>query len=296
MTCGLALAACCVVGGYAQASASSPEAAAGNTEGRLSTATAQAYAAPSSVAALLADFEAASEPTSETSEINSPLTGVPSRAASTVPVEGRSSTSVAPNASWVAAGDFADRVQSMMQVEVGMPGGCEVVSATSLMNAFWYDVSADDVAACLETAEDGFVHSYSGSPYERGAGYPPVIAKAMNEAAKKATDGTEWSKAHEFVVADGAAFDILAMYANAGVPSLVWTTMYMEEPQFTGIYDAGYEWYANEHCVVLVGGSKEEGVVYVMDSLDGEVVEREWDAFKEIYEQCGKMCVRAKVA
>lgn len=296
MTCGLALAACCVVGGYAQASASSPYPDACDAESRAAAGNAEAREASSQGDALLGNFETVLESLSETPEKYSPLTSEPAYATPTVRTESSGYVSCKPNASWVAAGDFADRVQSMMQVEVGMPGGCEVVSATSLMNAFWYDVSADDVGECLDTEEDGFVHSYSGSPYERGAGYPPVIAKAMNEAAKKATDGTEWSKAHEFVVADGAAFDILAMYANAGVPSLVWTTMYMGGPQFTGIYDAGYEWYANEHCVVLVGGSKEEGVVYVMDPLDGEVVEREWDAFKEIYEQCGKMCVRAKVA
>ena len=296
VACGIALAACCVVGGYAQASVSSPYPDACDVDPRAASSdTDTSNALPSGIA-LFEGAEGLTNALAGTLEECSPLTSVPAYATPTVRTGSCGYASRKTNASWVAAGDFTSRVQPMQQFEIGMSGGCEVVSATSMMNAFWYDVAADDLAECLDTEEDGFVHSYAGSPYDRGAGYPPVIASAMNEAALKATEGTEWPKAHEFVVADGAEFDILAMYANAGVPSLVWTTMYMEDPQFTGIFDSGYEWYANEHCVVLMGGSKEQGVVYVMDPLDGEVVEREWDAFKGIYEQCGKMCVRAKAA
>lgn len=49
----------------------------------------------------------------------------------------------------------------------------------------------------------------------------------------------------------------LLSYVAAGTPVVLWTTMYMAEPEFTEDtteYDGElYRWYYQEHCVVLSG-------------------------------------------
>lgn len=191
---------------------------------------------------------------------------------------------------WVVAGDFSSRIEAINQDDVGMPGGCEVVSATALMRAFGFDITPDDIADNLVYNEDGeFSIGYGGSPYAAGAGYPPVIADAMNKTAGDAS-------LYEFSVADGTDFDVLLSLANNGVPCLVWTTMGLSPRQETDSFSGEYEWYENEHCVALLGGNGEANTVSVMDPLEDGLIERDRDMFEEIYDECGSMCIRVKTA
>ena len=199
----------------------------------------------------------------------------------------------ASNIQWLTSGDFSQNVPDWNQNELGMYGGCEVVSAGAMMVALGFDVTADDVADHLRTGGE-FATSYVGDPYYFGAGYPITIAQAMNETASNDRSQTSLAGLY-FRIGDGAELDELARIAQAGVPCLVWTTMYTEEPLWSDIWDGEHQWYDNEHCVVLVGGGPLLGFVQVMDPLDGTVVERDWDAFKAVYDECGKMCVRAAI-
>lgn len=232
--------------------------------------------------------------------------------------------STAGASGWLTSGNYTGTVPTWSQNELGFYGGCEVVSATAMLVATGFDVTADDVADHLEFGSDFATH-YVGDPYYSGAGYPVAIADAMNATAQwAAADGTagedgsgetetssrdsrassDFSTATAgtrttssapilFAVDEGVSLSDLAAIANHGVPCLVWITMYTEAPAWSGIWDGDYQWYDNEHCVVLVGGSADEGIVRVMDPIDGEVVERNWDAFEAIYEECGAMSVRA---
>ena len=197
-------------------------------------------------------------------------------------------SSIAGASGWLTSGNYTGTVPTWSQNELGFYGGCEVVSATAMLVATGFDVTADDVADHLEFGSDFATH-YVGDPYYSGAGYPVAIADAMNATAQWAASSSPVS----FAVDEGVSLSDLAAIANRGVPCLVWTTMYTEAPAWSGIWDGDYQWYDNEHCVVLVGGSADEGIVRVMDPIDGEVVERNWDAFEAIYEECGAMSVRA---
>ena len=64
--------------------------------------------------------------------------------------------------------------------------------------------------------------------------------------------------------------------------------MYLGEPDMTGIMVESYEWYNNEHCVVLYGLEGETALV--SDPLEG-LVERDAQEFARIFEACGNMAI-----
>ena len=72
------------------------------------------------------------------------------------------------------------------------------------------------------------------------------------------------------------------------MPVILWTTMYQEEPSFSGQEIGPYEWYTNEHCVVVYGSEGDE--VLVSDPLDG-LVKRDRAYFSALFETCGSMAV-----
>ena len=180
--------------------------------------------------------------------------------------------------------DFAARVNVLKQFP-DYPGGCEVISLTSVLVAMGFDVETDEIIddyLAMDDGEGDFVNKYSGTPRGLGSGYPPVIANAGNAYLEAKESG--W----RFANATGSNFDELLALVDAGKPVLVWTTMSAAEPQMTGIVVDGYEWYSNEHCVVLYNHGSD--YVKVMDPIDG-LVERNTDDFARIYDLCGKMAV-----
>ena len=92
----------------------------------------------------------------------------------------------------------------------------------------------------------------------------------------------------------GMTMDDLRAYIDNGVPVLVWTSMYMMEPSFTGAvvtyHGQKYEWYRSEHCVVLCGYDDEKKTFLLSDPLVG-YVERDQSAFTRIYELTGSCAV-----
>ena len=96
----------------------------------------------------------------------------------------------------------------------------------------------------------------------------------------------------------GTDFDVLLeKYLAEGIPVILWHTMYMSEPEFTEeIYERNgitYPWYSQEHCVVLSGYDMEQNTVTVNDPLEG-IIERDMNAFQELFEQTGKFAVVIK--
>ena len=86
-------------------------------------------------------------------------------------------------------------------------------------------------------------------------------------------------------------FENLYNYVAAGIPIIIWNTMYLEKPvptdevcEFEG---KTYRWFRNEHCMVMCGFDKENGTVLIQDPLDG-LVERDAETFAKYYEELGK--------
>lgn len=86
--------------------------------------------------------------------------------------------------------------------------------------------------------------------------------------------------------------DTLYCFIAAGLPVVVWTTMYFREPVFTDIYSdyegRSYHWYSNEHCVMLGGYDLDQGTVTIYDPLQGEVTV-DAAVFAGLHEKQGSM-------
>lgn len=178
--------------------------------------------------------------------------------------------------------DFVQHVGELYQMEE-LQGGCEVASLTIVLDSMGFDVDSHTIADEYLSYEEGdMVNGFAGDPYYYGSAFPPVIVDAAdafleaNESPYRALDLT------------GASFEELAAWVEKGYPVLVWSTMYLGEPDMTGIMVESYEWYNNEHCVVLYGLEGETALV--SDPLEG-LVERDAQEFARIFEACGGMAI-----
>lgn len=180
--------------------------------------------------------------------------------------------------------DYTGNVSEIMQNDVMLMGGCELISLDIALESMGIGVDLDSLIYDHLNMDGSFSTGYTGDPYYAGGGFAPGIAAAANgylesiESPVRAYDIT------------GASFESLADYIARGYPVLVWTTMYFDDPYFTGVYDEEDEWYDNEHCVVLYGFSDNAETSYVSDPLEG-LVERETARFADIYTQCGNRAI-----
>ena len=177
-----------------------------------------------------------------------------------------------------------------------LPTGCESVALTMALQYENFDVDKLTIAGdflIYNYETDNMAIGYVGDPFsEEGAGcFAPAIAAtalaffADQEASYKAYDITDTD------------FEELFAYIAAGTPVILWTTMYMAEPEFTRMdveYNGRvYRWYRQEHCVVLSGYNLEERTVQINDPLEG-IVSRDMDEFASIYNLTGKNAVVLK--
>lgn len=178
--------------------------------------------------------------------------------------------------------DFVQHVGELYQMEE-LQGGCEVASLTIVLDSMGFDVDSHAIADEYLSYEEGdMVHGFAGDPYYYGSAFPPVIVDAADAFLE--ANGSPY-RALELT---GASFEELAAWVEKGYPVLVWSTMYLGEPDMTGIMVESYEWYNNEHCVVLYGLEGETALV--SDPLEG-LVERDVQEFARIFEACGSMAI-----
>ena len=178
--------------------------------------------------------------------------------------------------------------------------GCELVSATMVLNYYGDAASVEDVVAKtprsdLIQTENGLqgchpAQSFIGDPnLPNGFGcYAPVVVSVMNTFLsgnrKRAVDltGTELEK-------------LAGNYIAKGAPVLVWATMNMKEPgpgktwTLTGTGET-FQWIAGEHCLVFVGYSKDS--YYFNDPYDSNgLIAFEKSLVEKRYEALGKQAV-----
>ncbi|MDO5540972.1 MAG: C39 family peptidase [Eubacteriales bacterium] len=183
-------------------------------------------------------------------------------------------------------------VPEIMQKPV-LPTGCEAVSLTMALQYEGFDV--DEIAIADEfliynNESDNMAVGYVGDPFsEEGAGcFPPALAAT---ACSFFEDQDADYMAYNIT---GSSLDDLLSYVAAGTPVIVWTTMYMAEPEFTredAEYDGHvYYWYRQEHCVVLSGYDLTSGTLQINDPLEG-IVTRDKEEFSRIYTKTGENAV-----
>lgn len=168
------------------------------------------------------------------------------------------------------------------------PAGCEPVSLTIVLRSLGFEADPSEVIEGylpVDPTSSDYVHEYGGSVYVDGGTMPPAIVTAANAYLADQGDAADGLAARDIT---GTTYAELLDLVEQGYPVLAWTTMYMGEPQFTGFVQEGYEWYYNEHCVVLYGIEGDE--VLVSDPLEG-LVRRDAAEFGRLYETCGCMAV-----
>lgn len=190
---------------------------------------------------------------------------------------------------------FVNEFDALLQ-NPELPTGCEVTSLASLLCHFGFDVDKTELAdSYLPKGEIGLTSpetAFVGDPKssESYGCFAPVIVKCANsyleiiDADCKAYNTT------------GASLDSLFCEIEKSNPVLVWTTMFLAESFVSKVWNINgtdIPWLANEHCVVLTGFDKNEGVVYVMDPLRGNV-KYNLELFNKRYEELGKQSVIIK--
>lgn len=178
--------------------------------------------------------------------------------------------------------------------------GCELVSATMVLNYYGYDVSVKDVVAKTPFSELQQVNGSLTGPHpseafigdptsENGFGcYAPVVTQVMNSVFQQ--DGRK-----NAADISGLDFDALIPHIRKGDPVIVWATMNMT-PSYAGkswiLQKTGekFVWPAGEHCLVLVG--YDQNKYYFNDPYDSNgLIGFQKDLVRLRYEELGRQAV-----
>jgi len=182
----------------------------------------------------------------------------------------------------------------------GYPTGCEIVSASMLLQYYEYNVSVDEFID--NYLENSFLEEVNGdlygpnpnevfvgdprSVYSYGC-YAPVIVNSLNkildgEHLAKNTTGSEFN-------------ELIENYIDREIPVLVWTSINLL-PTSAGtqwyIRESGdkFQWINNEHCMVLVG--YDEDKYYFNDPYDDNgVVGHDKELVEERFKELGNQSV-----
>lgn len=180
------------------------------------------------------------------------------------------------------------------------PSGCEVVSATMLLQYYGYEIFVDqyvdkyldmstieskDGVLIAEDPKDYFIGD-PRSAYSYGC-FAPVIVKSMN----KVLDGGKKAENITGTSLDGIAEN----YIKKGIPVLVWATIEMEPPSegtdwLLKSNGRRYHWIGGEHCLVLVG--YDETSYYFNDPYaNNGLVAYKKEVVEQRYEDLGKQAI-----
>lgn len=180
---------------------------------------------------------------------------------------------------------YAQNIEETLQ-NPELPAGCEAASLAAVLKSMGYDTSPIDIVKNCLTIDPTATseRAFAGNPYIEygGAAFPPAIVDAAN-AFLEERDAEE--RAQDV---SGEAFSDMIELIERGYPVIVWSTVDMVDPAFTGAYLGRYAWYSQEHCVVLYG--TQDDSVLVCDPLEG-LVTRDAQEFERIWEACGSMAV-----
>lgn len=187
-------------------------------------------------------------------------------------------------------------VPLMSQESLGMPTGCELVSAYMLLEYYGCSMSFSEwVAECVPIQEfwyeDGQLYNLSpweafiGMPFQDGGYgcYAPVICSAIQQALPNCTAEDLTGQTLKQLCTD---------YIEQGTPVLVWATMNMVPSAKGDIWqtpNGPFEWIANEHCLVLVGANS--SCYFFNDPQTGRLMEWEKTLVEQRYAELGMQAV-----
>lgn len=168
-----------------------------------------------------------------------------------------------------------------------LPTGCEITSLTAALNFYGFNVDkctmSDRYLEKGEAWKTDFHYAFAGDPrssYSYGC-YAPAIVNAAN---KYLGDQRSDLKARQL---GGYTFEELFNFTSSGTPVIVWATMDLAQGYYSQSWTTSsgnrVTWYANEHCLVLLGGN--DDIVYVADPTYGAVKTYNKALFKKRYQE-----------
>lgn len=172
-----------------------------------------------------------------------------------------------------------------------LPTGCEVTSLTTVLNYLGYNVDKLTMSDLfLPKGEIGKTDpsiAFIGDPRDKssyGANAPVLVTTANDYLSKIESD----YRAYDIT---GVEFQDLEKYIIDGYPVMIWETINMLEsyPSTKWTIDnKEIQWYANFHCMVLIGWT--EDTYIVSDPLKG-IVEYDKNIVLQRYNELGKQAV-----
>ncbi|MBQ8568997.1 MAG: C39 family peptidase [Oscillospiraceae bacterium] len=169
------------------------------------------------------------------------------------------------------------RAESILQ-NPDLPTGCEITSLTMLLNHIGFEVDklvmADHYLPKGEYRNSDFYEVFVGDPrhYSAYGCFSRPIAEAAEEFLDKYDQDSVW----EVNNITGCSPDDLYRAIDQGHPVVVWASGGMGDI-YAGkswtIEETGKTmvWPANEHCLLLIGYDKEQGLAYFNDPMVGKV-------------------------
>ena len=174
-----------------------------------------------------------------------------------------------------------DEKQDLQMPE--LPTGCEATALGTLLRMNGVNVTKFDVADAMPKSDGSdFVYSFWGNPYSATDGWACMAPCSVITANKFLKNSTK--VAVEYTGAD---------LTELKFPSVVWVTMYLNDPKPSNYESNGYRLFRNPHCVVVT--RIELDSVYVIDPLVGEVaypLERFNNVYKEL--GCQAVCIETE--
>lgn len=150
-----------------------------------------------------------------------------------------------------------------------LPAGCEPIALTNLLNYFGFNLGLFDIVEkYIEYDNSDWVNYYVGSPYDEAVG-GACMCPAIENACNNVFDAHQSN--YECFDITGKDFEDLFAYIERGNPVQIWSSICMDDLGELNDTNGNYSLYWNTHSVLLTGFDRENDLVYIADSISGNV-------------------------
>ena len=156
-----------------------------------------------------------------------------------------------------------------------LPTGCESVALTNLLNYYGFGLSKTTIAGHYLPLSwsNNFVTAFAGDPFTGTGGFNGCVAPAIVIAGNNYLSAAGSSL--RAVDVSFSSISALKSRLSCGQPIEVWNTEWGGYPggRYAASWYNGHSYglWGGNHAVVLKGYDDEEGIVYVSDSISGDV-------------------------
>ena len=156
-----------------------------------------------------------------------------------------------------------------------LPTGCESVALTNLLNYYGFGLSKTTIAGHYLPLSwsNNFVTAFAGDPFTGTGGFNGCVAPAIVIAGNNCLSAAGSSL--RAVDVSFSSIPALKSRLSCGQPIEVWNTEWGGYPggRYAASWYNGHSYglWGGNHAVVLKGYDDEEGIVYVSDSISGDV-------------------------